>query len=204
MPKRLLLSLIAVLSGCSLFRGEVSVYVDNGSTDPIEVSVDGGSPVPVAAGGVGTLKMTPGARRIVVRRRGEVVYDETRTLQVDAAGASKYVLNPDRTRRYVVAWVSYRRPGYQARSFDPVGDALQHLLPVEPGPWLKGAHHAVLGETLPETIQVKQGDNPAPRSRVCRVPPSDYDLLVAARKQGHARAGGDELVAAVQRASACL
>lgn len=204
--KRLALVAAASLAGCSLFGGKVSVYVDNGADQPIEVVVDGGAPVSVPAGGVATIQAAPGSRKFTVRRGGAVVYDQSHDLAAEQDGAAKYVLNPDRTRRYQVGAVYYKKKKPYGSSglpsFDPVWDVLKDLRILEPDPWLLGPYHAVFGESLPETIQVREGDTPSPKFKVCRLTSADYDLLLATRAK-RPSPYPPEVIGAIQRATLC-
>jgi hypothetical protein len=203
--KRLALVAAAGLAGCSLFAGKVSVYVENGADQPIEVVVDGGPPVSVPVGGVATIQVAPGSRKFTVRRGGSVVYDQAHDLAAEQDGAAKYVLNPDRTRRYQVATVQYKKKTYGSAlpSFDPVWDVLQGLRLLEPDPWLQGPYHAVFDEPLPETIRVKEGETAFPKFKVCRLTSADYDLLVAT-KANRPSDYPPEVIAAVKRATLCI
>lgn len=166
--------------GCSLFEGKSWVYVDNGSSSAVEVSVDGGKVVTAPVRGTALVKVGAGTHRFLVRRGNEVVYDQSREFP-DSPTVAKYVLNPDGNVRYTRKRVKYR-PRTWGRELPLLPfQALQEAVVLKPDPWVPGWFDYVPGEAPPAEIKTKEGETPEPVARLCRIAASDYDLVANAK-----------------------
>lgn len=171
---------LSLTPACGLFEPRVHVYVDNGGPADLQVSVDDAPAVLVPARGYAVLKLRTGSRRFVVRRDGQVVHDGSRDFPASDT-ETKYVFNPDMTRRYTAESLSYQ--GYESGPrFDPgVGHALRATALLKGDPWVAGAFDEVFDEKPPDSVQVKRGTVRATRRRICRITAEDHDLLTIAQ-----------------------
>lgn len=194
---------------CGLFEPGVHVYVDNGGPVDLQVSVDEAPAVVVPARGYSVLKVKAGSRRFVVRRDGQVVHDQARDFPASDT-VTKYVLNPDLTRRYVSESIGYRT-GPSAPRFDLGPDhALRTTVLLKGDPWVAGGFDALFDEKLPESVRVQRGTVQATRRRLCRLATEDHDVLAAAQAAMRSKPGSiltslpPQVEAALNRAmSAC-
>ena len=179
---RLLVAVVALSAsqGCSMFESRTLVYVDNGGTAEVEVRVDEAAPVTIAAGSYSAFKLKDGSHRFVVRRQGQVVYDQSRSFP-KSEKVAKYVLNPDMSRRYTSEAVGYTTYTSGPRFGEDPGQALRATALLKPDPWVAGSFDEVLDETPPDSVRVKRGEIGAHRNRLCRITPEDHDRLAAAK-----------------------
>jgi hypothetical protein len=159
----------------------VRVYVDNGSERPVGASIDGGTPVVVAPGSFAILKTTAGDHTVTIRDGSTVVYEGTKTLPA-LEEVRKYVLNPDRSQRYVVETVLYgeRRPslGMTESPEWAANRALEKIALRVPDPWVSGSFDEVFDERPPQTVKLRQGELATKaHQRLCRISAADYDTV---------------------------
>lgn len=181
-------ALVAVIwrlvSGLAPSPENVWIYVDNGSERPVSAMVDAGKPVTVGPGTAGFLKTTAGAHTVTVRDGSTVVYEGQKTLAARAE-VRKYVLNPDRTRRYVVETIHYggrvptvslhEAPEYAANR------ALERISLRAPDPWVTGQFDEVFDERPPDTLRQNRGEVGAKvHLRLCRITAADYAVVAKA------------------------
>ena len=180
--RSLMATLLALpLLGCSLFEGSAWVYVDNGGASPIEVSVDGGDPMTAPVKGVAVIKLRAGSHRFLVRRGGEVLYDQSTELP-DTPTVATYVLNPDGSNRYTSKVVKYRPSSWGGANLPLLPfQALQQAVVLKPDPWVTGAFDHVLDEAPPAESTTKQNEEPRSLNQLCRIPAADYDLVSSAK-----------------------
>ena len=90
------ISVVLLLCGCEYTVGYV--YVDNGGSKPVTVTVDGKDMGTIAPGSVERLTVDLGPRQFRVTRGKSVVYNKTH--KIDSGDRPyripQYVLNPDR------------------------------------------------------------------------------------------------------------
>ena len=170
---------LCAAAGCGS-EPNVHVYVDNADAVAVEVSVDEAQGVAVPAGGQAVLKLKPGKHRFQVRRQGQVVYDQSRDFP-ESDKLTKYVLNPDRTRRYTSDSVTYRSYSTSGRPDQDAGTALRATPLLKPDPWVSGGYDDVFDETPPDSVKLKRGTVATTRMRLCRITPEDHDRLATAQ-----------------------
>jgi hypothetical protein len=182
-----------------LIKKDVCIYVDNGGSQPLEVSLDGSHAATVAPGQVEPIKCRTGRTRIQVKRGGEVVFDEVKDLQKpDKQDLRRYVLNPEETRRYWIYQVEYGNPfsAFNLSQFDPLMLGMDHDQWVkakyqelarkpnlmEPRPWVDAEIEACdfVLEKAPASLK---GEMFAKRRVLAHIDRRDYDLIVQARKK---------------------
>jgi hypothetical protein len=185
MSVRRLVAAIAALPllSCALFEGSAWVYVDNGSAALIDMSVDGDKPVTAPAKGMALIKLRAGRHRFVVRRAGEVLYDQSREFP-DSPTVAKYVLNPDASNRYTSKRVKYRARSWGQTPDLPMypSEALKQAVVLKPDPWVPGRFDYVVGEAPPAQVSTKAGETPQPVDQLCRIAAADYDLVSSAKE----------------------
>jgi hypothetical protein len=178
---------------------DVWIYVDNGGSQPLQVSLDGSQAATVAPGQVEIVKCRAGKTRIQVKRGDQVVFDEVKNLQKpDNRDVGKYILNPELIRRYWMYDVEYGIP-FSSLNFDQFsqlvmdGDRDQwvksryqelarrpHL--IEPGPWVE-ADPEQCDHVLEKAPTSAGGGLFAKRRVLARMDRQDYDFILEARKK---------------------
>jgi hypothetical protein len=180
---------------------DVWIYVDNGGSQPLQVSLDGSQAATVAPGQVEIVKCRAGKTRIQVKRGDQVVFDEVKNLQKpDNRDVGKYVLNAELTRRYWIYDVEYGIP-FSSLNLDQFsqlmmdGDKDQwvkaryqelarrpHL--IEPGAWVE-ADPEQCDHVLEKAPTSAGGGLFAKRRVLARMDRQDYDLILEARKKAN-------------------
>ena len=175
-----------VVSGIAPRPKNAWIYVDNGGERPAAASVDGGPPVTVGPGSAGVLKTTAGTHTVTVRDGSTVVYEGQKTF-APRSEVQKYVLNPDRTQRYVVETVYYgsttpRLPFAESPEW-AANRVLERVVLLTPDPWVAGAFDEVFDERPPETVKQRRGEvGTKVHKRLCRVAAADHALVAEAIK----------------------
>src|SRR5262249_39154011 len=92
-----------------VFRSDVSIYVDNGSAEPLTVSIDGREQTTVTARSFAVVHCRSGDRHVQVKKPGgEMVLDQTKHFEKPSRkSTSTYLLNPGETHRYRTYEVEY-------------------------------------------------------------------------------------------------
>lgn len=103
----LMLAVTMVVGGCS--QTLITVYVDNDSESSIRVEIEGEGSLYVGPGNSAKRKVHPGPHRVVVKRKGEVIFDEVKTFENSPGGFAwrHYLLDPEADTRYAVYEVYY-------------------------------------------------------------------------------------------------
>ena len=182
-----------LVSGLAPAPENVWIYVDNGGERPVTAMVDAGTPMTVGPGTAGLLKTTAGAHAVSVRDGSTVVYEGQKTFAARAE-VRKYVLNPDRSRRYVVETIRYggsapslslhQGPEYAANR------ALERISLRAPDPWVTGQFDEVFDERPPDTLPQKRGEVGAKvHLRLCRITAADYAVVAKAAEAVRTRQG---------------
>ncbi len=194
--KRILVTgvLVMVVAGvASAYRAireavvpNISVYVDNGSAEQMTVIIDGEEVEQVPAGTVKIVECFAGDRRIQVRRAGQIVFDEVKTLEKPfGKRPTKYLLNPEKRNRYWRYRVQYgaglpkfvRTYGYGLDSkYQALANSVD-LVVVQA--WMKVNSEYVVSEKPPRTIKSRMGM--ASVSVLARMSKSDYERIESAR-----------------------
>lgn len=170
-----------IVSGLVPPPENVWVYVDNGSERPVGASIDGRTPVVVAPGTFAVLKTTAGDHTVAIRDGSTVVYEGKKTLTAGEE-VRKYVLNPDRSQRYVVETVLYgeRRPtlGLTESPQWTANRALEKIALRVPDPWVSESFDEVFDERPPQTVKLRPGEvGTKAHQRLCRISAADYDTV---------------------------
>jgi hypothetical protein len=166
-----------------LLRPDCEIYVDNGGSEPITVSLDGSSEITVAKGQVEKIPCRAGSHHITVWRGGKVVFDETRELTKASRGKNKYILNPEKSNRYWQRTVQYGigipNFSFYINDLDRYHKIAAQVSLLTPGEFFEVSADHVL-EPAPKTVKGKFMDS---RKVVARVSRSDYDLIAGAEKK---------------------
>jgi hypothetical protein len=198
---RLLLALCVVLVGVVglLSTGrDVWIYVDNGGSERMVVTLDGKEEASIAPGEFALIKCQPGEKRIQVQCGDKVLFDGVKDLQLsDALGASRrYLFNPDNRNRYLTYTVKYGSSpleGLFTTAEDDLPDNRQSttradyqklaaevdLLP--PDAWFEVPAGAYVLTPAPEFVTTSAYTEK--RTVLTRVNPGDYTFLAAAREK---------------------
>ena len=80
----------------------VTIYVDNGTNQPMSVFIDGENVESVPANSLRKIRTRKGEHRIKVTSAGKTIFDETKQLKT-----SRYVFDPQSTHRYWIRRVKY-------------------------------------------------------------------------------------------------
>jgi hypothetical protein len=183
--------------GLHMSGGNVWIYIDNGSQEPMVVSLDGKEEATVAPGCFETIKCTPGETRLVVRSGDQVLFDGIKDLQKPDKIATnrRYFFNPDNRNRYRTFIAKYGTspveglfgpddeapPGGQRDAVRFVYDKIAaepELLP--PEPWFEIPDGAYVLTPAPECVTTKGFTER--RVILARVDPKDYSFIERARK----------------------
>jgi hypothetical protein len=98
---------------------DVWIYVDNGGTQPLEVTIDASQRTTVAPGNFALVKCHSGERRLQVNQGETHIFDEVKQLEPGGVnGVTKYLLNPGLTRRYRTRVVEYSVVAFHVPSLD--------------------------------------------------------------------------------------
>jgi hypothetical protein len=180
---RLALVLVGVL-GFVAYRyfsqSDAVIYVDNGGTEPVTVTVDGDEKPAVPPGQADSFPCRAGSIRIVATRGGQVVFDATKTIEPRGKVRRKYLLNPEATNRYRNAEVFYgesyasRAPHYRPNRDELLRAFAEELSLVPPTDWVDVAPDDVL-EAPPKSVQ---GNISATRRVLTRVAKEDADYVL--------------------------
>jgi hypothetical protein len=199
----------AVLYG--VLRTDIWIYVDNGDTQPLEVTIDGSRRTTVAPGTFGLVKCRSGERHIQVRRGEAAVFDEVKQLKPgDKKSVAKYLLNPGLTRRYrtrVVEYgITFQMPnlgldqtllGGEAWLKSKYEELAKKPALLDAVPWQEISGCDYVLEKEPEEIE---GMIHEMRTVLGRVDKNDYAFLQEARQKRNPTAEDlDALVAVVNR-----
>jgi hypothetical protein len=206
-------AMVSAGAGCS---NEASIWVDNGSDQPMVVTVDGTKSLTVAPGTYERFTCEPGQHRFHVRTADEVLFDEVKTIEEPkvVGMGRRYLFNPDNRNRYRTYTVQYGENMFEGlfetsdEAPDPENEAeairqayreaseAPELLPAEPWTEIAGIQHILTAE--PEFVVTRTGSEK--RRVLTRVEPEDYDVIVASRKnQNPTEADLIELMQVVMR-----
>jgi hypothetical protein len=198
MRLRLLLGAIVIVTACIglyLSGGGITIYVDNGSKEPMIVAVDGKEEPPIAPGQFATINCQPGERRLQVRCGQEILFDGIKNLEKPDKLATnrRYFFNPDNRNRYRTYTIQYgssplgglvhverdtpsadRRTAVRAAYRDLLEQA--KLLP--PDPWFEVPQGAYVLMKAPECVTTRRFTET--RMVMTRVQPDDYAFIVKA------------------------
>jgi hypothetical protein len=187
-----LLSLAVLLAcggaGCSMLGpdGNARIFIDNGSTEPMIVTVEGQEETTIAPGQFTKLTWSPGERRLHVRCGGRVLFDDTKTLEGRA-----YLFNPDNQNRYLVYTVKYGgnrlaelfQRGMAGDRQAQIRAAYQKLAKevelLPSSPWCEMPSVQYILEKPPEFVVTRAGSTEK-RKVLTRIGHKDYALLKTA------------------------
>ena len=95
------------VAGCG--NGDVWIYVDNTTTEPITVTVEDKKEATVAPDKFEIVKCQPGKKRFLIERGTSVLYSGTKDIKESEkwGTARKYLFNPDGRNCYVTYVVKY-------------------------------------------------------------------------------------------------
>jgi hypothetical protein len=187
-------------TGCvlyAIFAPNVTIYVDNGSQEPVNVFMDGAEKLVVAPGQADSFSCRSGAHQFVVKRGDKTVFEETKTVKSRGnAGRGKYLINPEATNRYRTKEMQYGMsiPSFQTYQDeeDRIGLLVGNLNLVPPSAWIDVKPDYVL-EPAPSSVQ---GKTYSSRTVLVRVSSADADLILTTltrwnRERDEALAPGD-------------
>jgi hypothetical protein len=182
--------------GLLLSGGEIWLYVDNGSKEPMVVSVDGKEEATVAPGQHAKIKCEPGPQRIQVHCNQRVLFDEVKDLQKPDRIASNrlYFFNPDKSNRYATYTVKYGSSPlerlFASKQDKESGDprtviravykelaAEAKLVPSDS--WFEVPHGATVLTRAPKVVTSRSSTER--RTFMARVDPKDYAVIRAAQ-----------------------
>jgi hypothetical protein len=182
----LLVFVLVAVAGFVIYEfvsvSDAVIYVDNGGADPVAVEVDGKQKLVVPPGQVDSFACKAGSVRIVASRDGQVVFDETKTIEPRGKTKSKYLLNPEATLRYRNATVIYTEAGKDPYSQKPNFQNQEEVLRtiaeemgfLPPTDWIDVSPDEVL-EAPPESME---GNYSATRKVLTRVSKEDSDFVL--------------------------
>jgi hypothetical protein len=177
---------------------DVWIYVDNGGSEPMTVTVDGKEEAIIAPGEFALIKCQPGEKQIEVRCGDKVLFDAVKDLQKsDTLGVSRrYLFNPDNRNRYLTYTVQYgtspleglfsededqlpenRRSAVRA-AYQQMAAQVE-LLP--PDSWFEVPNGAYVLTPAPEFVTTSSYTEK--RKVLTRVDPADYAFLAAAHEK---------------------
>ncbi len=175
---------------------DVWVYVDNGGTEPMVVSLDQKEVVTIPPGQCDKIVCQPGEHRLTIRCGEKVLFDEVKNLEKsDKIGVGRrYFFNPDNRNRYRTYVVQYGTSPLEGllnfKDDGPPADkknrirvvyeklaAELKLLP--PDPWFEAPAGAYV-LTDPPAFVTTRGFTER-RTVMTRVDPKDYDFIIKAR-----------------------
>jgi len=193
------LALVSVAAVGLLSCGrDVWIYVDNGGSEPMTVTVDGKEEATIAPGEFALIKCQPGEKQIQVRCGDKVLFDGVKDLQKSdtLATSRRYLFNPDSRNRYLTYSVQYGTSpleGLFSEDEDELPEnrhsavraayqqmaAQTELLP--PDPWFEVPRGAYVLTPAPEFVTTSSYTEK--RTVLTRVDPKDYAFLAAAREK---------------------
>jgi hypothetical protein len=195
---RLVLMLVVVsVAGVGLLTTgrDVWIYVDNGGSAPMVVTIDGKAAT-IDPGAFVLIKCQPGEKQIQVRSGDKVLFDGVKDLQKSdkLATSRRYLFNPDGRNRYLTYTVHYgtdplevlfgskedklpedQRAAVRAAYQQMAGQV--ELLPADP--WFEVPSGAYV--LTPAPASVTTSSYTEQRTVLARVEPKDYAFLAAAR-----------------------
>jgi hypothetical protein len=189
---------VLCVAGCVLLTSgrDVWLYVDNGGSEPMVVTIDGEEQAAIDPGGFALIKCEPGEKQIQVRSGDKILFDGVKDLKKsDRIGASRrYLFNPDGRNRYLTYTVHYGTDPLEAL-FGSQEDRLPEahraavraayqqmagqveLLPADP--WFEVPWAAYVLTPAPSSVVTSSYTEQ--RTVLARVDPRDYAFLAAAR-----------------------
>lgn len=108
---------ITLSAGCGGIE-QATLFVDNDSKEAVRVSIDGQRDLYVGPKKFAKRRITFGEHRVVVTRKGKVVFDEVKNFEPHADGPSwrHFLLDPDADTKYAVKEVYYYENQEKANS----------------------------------------------------------------------------------------
>jgi hypothetical protein len=188
--------LFLVVGGLALYflLNTVTVYVDNGGREPLEVYFDGSHQGTVQPGTVLRVGCRHGPRHVRVMKGGQALLDEVKHLDGGFFGKGKYILNPGRENfywhyraEYATSHTAFRPQAFepppgQPRDVRAEFSILANQVNVRKAePWLDVTGNDHVLEPPPRTVQVR-GSERVHRDVVLRLPPADGQVLWQARQ----------------------
>ncbi len=180
-----------------IFATNVTIYVDNGSEEPVAVFLDGARKLTVDSGQVDSFSCRSGAHRFVVQCGDRTVFEETKTVESRGnAGRGKYLINPEATNRYRTRNVEYGMSVPRFQTYYDEEDRVRLLAGdlnlVPASAWIDVKPDDVL-EPPPSSVQGKIYSS---RTALIRAPTADADLILTTlarwdRERDEALAPGD-------------
>lgn len=194
----LMLVLLCGSAGGGGGGGDIWVYVDNGGSKPMVVSVDGKEAATIPAGKFAKLECPAGERKLRVESGGSVLYTGTKDLKASEKFlvGRRYFFNPDSHHRYLVYTVKYGSspfegvlksalvgsPSDRDSALRMAHRELEMLFKLMPASsWFEVPDRALVLQPPPEYVTTKGYS--ATRTVLTRVEGKDYDFLEAARNK---------------------